>query len=241
MGGGAVLHSTGLALDALLDRLPQDTAYVSTRIVSGSALTGLLQDRGFTVVEHRRLYTGLLATLRRRLKQGGEQGLHYAPLAAFTGAANAGRQEEILAICRAVFDGRGHSRYFKDPVLLKRRPGLDYILAVMQRNFEFIPPEQVFLALDSDVSGPVVGFTILGQKPGLLGKVYSQLLSAVRPEHQGRGIYYGLTRIMASTLSGDIRLLNVTHAANAAIQRAYHNSGRIRLADTLVYRRLLNT
>ena len=86
----------GMALDALLDRLPRGTAYVSTRIVSDSALTGLLQDRGFTGVENRRLYTGLIAALRRRLKRGGEHGLHYAPLAAFTGAANAGRPTRVI-------------------------------------------------------------------------------------------------------------------------------------------------
>jgi hypothetical protein len=60
----------------------------------------------------------------------------------------------------------------------------------------------------------------------------------VRKVYRGRGIYRGLTHLLSQALPQDAMLLNVTHADNAAIQRAYQDSGRVYLADTVVLRRV---
>jgi hypothetical protein len=70
---------------------------------------------------------------------------------------------------------------------------------------------------------------------------YTQLLSAVRNVHRGKGVYAGLTKLLAEILPNESQLLNVTHAENHAMQRAYQNTGRLHYADTLVLRRILGS
>ena len=145
----------------------------------------------------------------------------------------------MLDICREAFGRKGFSRHFTDPFLLERRPGLDYILAAMQLNFDRLPPAGFLVALHGDADR-VAGFSVFGEKPGLTGATHTQLLSAVRADYRGRGVYGGLTRLLWQSLPRDATLLNVTHADNREMQSAYHKSGRVRLADTVILRRIFD-
>jgi ribosomal protein S18 acetylase RimI-like enzyme len=82
------------------------------------------------------------------------------------------------------------------------------------------------------------GFSILAERPGLEQEQYTQLLSAVRKDYRGKGVYAGLTRLLTEILPNEAQLLNVTHVDNYAMQRAYQDTGRQHYADTLVLRRV---
>ena len=110
----------------------------------------------------------------------------------------------------------------------------------MRLNFEWIPLNFILLALDTD-SGRLCGFSILSERTGLGRPHFSQLLSAVRNTYRGTGIYDGLTHQLAEILPHEAQLLNVTHAENHAMQRAYQNTGRLHYADTLVLRRIFGS
>jgi len=107
----------------------------------------------------------------------------------------------------------------------------------MALNFEQVTPSHFLVAVDIG-SGQVCGFSAVGKKPGLKEDTYTQLLSAVQKAYRGRGIYRGLTHLLSQTLPQDATLLNIVHTDNRAIQRAYRDSGRAHLADTVVLRRV---
>ena len=109
----------------------------------------------------------------------------------------------------------------------------------MKLNFEHVMPSHFLVAVDIRFDR-VCGFSAVGRKPGLNEELYTQLLSAVRKTYRGRGIYRGLTGLLSQTLPHDVPLLNVTHTDNRAMQRAYQDSGRVHLADTVVLRRVYN-
>jgi hypothetical protein len=144
---------------------------------------------------------------------------------------------QLLDICREAFGQQGFSRHFTDPFLLERRSGLDYILAVMQLNFERLRPVDFVVAID-DAVGRIVGFSVVGQKPGLTGASHTQLLSAVADEYRGREVYRSLTCALTLLLPRNATLLNVTQVGNGPMQRAYHLSGRVHVADTVLMRRV---
>jgi hypothetical protein len=110
----------------------------------------------------------------------------------------------------------------------------------MHLNFANISPRHFLLALDN-ADGTVCGFCVLGSKPAVNSKTFTQLLSITRPSHRRRGIYQGLSRLIGSAVSTSATLLNVTHAQNIAIQQAYQQSGRAHVADTVVIRRVLSS
>ena len=96
------------------------------------------------------------------------------------------------------------------------------------------------MALDAD-SGRLGGFSILSERPGLGQPQYTQLLSAVRKAYRGKGVYAGLTQLLTEILPNEAQLLNVTHAENHAMRRAYQKTGRLHYADTLVLRRIFGS
>jgi len=221
-----VRHLTGVA--------PWDNAYVACKVVEGEPLYHVLHRLGFEVVEHRRLY---LCKLRDFATNPGPRYNDEVRLTALDDVEKermATYQDQILDLCHEAF-AEGHSRHFRDPVLLKRCSGLRYILAVMALNFEHVLPEHFFVALDRERE-EVCGFSVVGHKPNLGDEVYTQLLSAVGEPWRGRGIYRGLSRRLTEVLPEEASLLNVTHVDNHAIQRAYRHSGREHLADTVVLR-----
>ena len=109
----------------------------------------------------------------------------------------------------------------------------------MALNFENVTPEHFLLAFDTGAS-QVRGFSAVGKKPGLEGNTYTQLISAVSRDHHCQGIYLGLTALLAEIFAQDVRLLNVTHATNRDMGKAYKDSGRIHLADTVILRRVFS-
>jgi hypothetical protein len=144
---------------------------------------------------------------------------------------------QILEICREVFGEQGYSRHFTDAFLREKLPGSSYITAAMRLNFARLDPGSFLVALDA-AHDRVCGFSVVGKKPGLIPSLYTQLLSAVRRDFQGREIYSGLSRMLVRKLPSEAMLLNVTHAGNHAIQAAYQRSGRVLLADTVIVRRV---
>lgn len=212
-------------------------AYVACKAVEGAPLAHALLDAGFQPIEHRKLYYCSVKELARNNRPFTNSSISFQSIADLPERDVALYHEQILDICSETFDRQGHSRHFTDPVLLERHPGITYTLAVMRHNFESLPPNQILLALDQE-AGQVCGFSVFGQKFGLEEQVYTQLLSAVRKRYQGQGIYGGLSDFLMQRLPAEARLLNVTHAENHAIQRAYQKSGRRHLADTVILRKM---
>ena len=103
--------------------------------------------------------------------------------------------------------------------------------------FERLPPAGFLVAVD-EAADRVAGFSVFGEKRGLTGATHTQLLSAVHGDFRGRGVYGGLTHLLGQSLPPEATLLNVTHIDNREMQSAYHKSGRIRLADTVIVRRV---
>ncbi len=220
-------------LQRFLERAPWSDAYVATKITPNDPLSQVLTAAGFEPVEHRCLYTCEVSKLRIS-RDRIDNSIDYRSLATIAASRRDGIREQILDICKEGFQ-RGHSRHFSDAFLRQRAPGLTYILDVMKRNFERVPLHFILLALDTD-SGHLCGFSILQQRPGLGKLQYTQLLSGVRKAYRGRGVYGGLTHLLTKALPAEARLVNVTHAENHAMRRAYRNTGRLHYADTLVLR-----
>ena len=101
----------------------------------------------------------------------------------------------------------------------------------MKLNFRYVPAHHFLVAIDRRVND-ICGFSVIGKK----GKHYKQLLSAVQQAYRGQGVYGALTSLLSQTLPQDATLLNVTHADNRAMQKAYRRSGRVHLVDTVVLR-----
>lgn len=226
-------------LRALVAKPPSRPGYVCSKVVAGEPLHAALLQAGFAPVESRRLFRARMADLLGEQGPGACADLRFTTLAALNQEDRCAHRAQLLDLCREAFGAAGFSRHFTDPHLFRRRPGLDYILAVMQLNFERLRPADFVVAVD-DRTGRIVGFSVVAAKPGLTGASHTQLLSAVAATHRGRGVYRGLTRALARLLPGDATLLNVTHVANQPMQRAYALSGRTHLADTLVMRRMFD-
>jgi len=110
----------------------------------------------------------------------------------------------------------------------------------MDLNLKEIPPAHFLLAVDERTKS-VYGFSVIGNKIGLTGDNYTQLLSAVREQYRGQGIYRNLINFLSQKSPPEASLFNVTHIDNHKIQRAYAASGRMHLADTVVLRRVLES
>ena len=231
-------HSLQKILQQYLRQVPWSHAYVAVKVVQEEPLYQVLTDAGFEQVEQRCLYKSNVSNLQ--ISQDSlDHSIQYQSLAAIAADQRDSVREQILEICKEGFQ-QGYSRHFVDGFLLQRVPGLTYILNVMQLNFERVPLHLVLLALDTD-SNRLCGFSILSERSGSGKPHYTQLLSATRKACRGKGVYAGLTRLLTETLPGDARLLNVTHAENHAMQRAYQNTGRLHYADTLVLRRIFGS
>lgn len=231
-------HSLQEILQQFLERVPWSHAYVATKVVQGEPLCQVLSDAGFEPVEHRCLYKSKVSKLQishDRLNNS----VQYQSLAAIGTHQRDRLREQILEICTESFQ-QGYSRHFTDGFLLQRVPGLSYMLDVMKLNFERIPLHHFLLALDTD-SGRVCGFTILRERPGLEKPRHHQLLSAVGKAYRGKGVYAGLTQLLTEILPNEAQLLNVTHAENHLMRRAYENTGRRHYADTRVLRRIFGS
>ena len=231
-------HSLQEILQQFLERVPWSHAYVATKVVQGEPLCQVLSDAGFEPVEHRRLYKSKVSKLQISHDKLNNS-VQYQSLAAIGTHQRDRLREQILEICKEGFQ-RGYSRHFVDGFLLQRAPGLTYILDVMKRNFERVPLHLILLALDVD-SDRLGGFSILSERPGLGQPQYTQLLSAVRKAYRGKGVYAGLTQLLTEILPNEAQLLNVTHAENHAMRRAYQKTGRLHYADTLVLRRIFGS
>jgi GNAT superfamily N-acetyltransferase len=209
--------------------------YLFGKVVKGEPLSESLLQLGFEKVEHRRMFRCQVRDLAfkgnglppDRFSILGLEGMPQGHLGRI--------RRQIKSLCEDAFRNTGFSRHFTDPVLLERLSGQEYISAVMELNFRHVPLEGFLLALDSWTQ-EVCGFTVVGRKPGLGRATYTQLLSAVRETHRGKGIYQALSQLLSQRLPRDATLLNVVQAANQAIQRAYQGSGREHLADTYVLR-----
>ncbi len=224
-------------IDQLLDALPRGAIYLFSRMVRTEPLYPALLELGFEEVEQRRLYRTRVCDLAGREMSSFDGSLRFASLADLAHDQLGPAREEIFQICREVFGEKGHSRHFTDPFLLERLPGIAYITAAMDLNFRRQKPGAFLLALDRETTR-VLGFSVVGEKAGLIPGMYTQLLSAVRKEYQGRDIYAGISQLLKKTLPREATLLNVTHEGNSAIQAAYRRSGRVHLADTVVVRRI---
>ena len=232
-----LLETVNRETHRILSSPPWGDAYVSAKLVKGELLYKLFERLGFREVENRRLFSCKIKDLESDADSARfEGGIQFTSLSEVAVEQVAVYQKQILDICREAFKN-GYTRHFSDSFLLERRPGLDYILAVMELNFKHVDPAHFLIAVDNNLSR-VCGFSAIGQKSGLKGNIYTQLLSGVSKEYRGRGIYRGLTRLLSRTFPPDAGLLNVTHVANQKIQRAYKDSGRIHVADTVLLRRV---
>ncbi len=214
-----------------------ENVYISAKLVKHEPFYKVLVKHGFEEVEHRRLYICKIKALKSEKLSYINDDIKYTSLASTPKKQFPEFQGQILNICEKAFGSKGLSRHFCDPFLLGRQSGKNYILSVMALNFTHVPLNQFLIATDSDLK-QIYGFSVVGKKPGLKGDVYSQLLSAIRKEYRGKGIYRGLTVNLYQSFPKDATLLNVTHVANDKIQRAYNESGRQHLSDTVILRRV---
>lgn len=225
------------AIDRFLSAVPSHPAYVYSKLVAGEPLYDVLRRAGFDEVEQRQLYRCSIAGLTAREGRHDDVNVGYQTLTQIPTARHESYRQQLLDICAESFQSGG-SRHFRDSFLTDRVPGVDYILAVMRSNFAHVPPEGFLLAVDR-AGGELLGFSVVARKSGMRAQTYTQLLSAVRASSRGRGIYGGLTTLLAKTFPPGATLLNVTHAQTTAIHRAYRDTGRVHFADTSLVRRVL--
>lgn len=226
------------SIHKLTSEFSTQSAYIYAKTVDSEPLNIELLRMGFEAVEHRCLYKCRIGDLAVSTPSKVGSGVEYLSLAQLSRNMHPHYQEQILDVCKESFK-TGSSRHFVDPHLTKRIVGIEYILAIMRLNFEKVTPDGFLLAIDQN-TGAVAGFSVVGKKPTLEEQTYTQLLSAVRSSYRGSGIYRGLTRLLAHTYPEDALLLNVTHIQNESIQRAYQDSGRTHLADTIIVRRFFD-
>jgi hypothetical protein len=219
----------------LVAAIPWPECYLLAKVVPRGLLHDALAECGFAEVERRSLYRTRVGDVSAASPGSG---FVFTTMAEVEPGARARYRGEMLEICAEAF-ASGHSRHFKDPFLLARAPGLAYIRAAMQLNFERVDAAFLLLATDP-VGDRLCGFSVVGPKRGLPGETFTQLLTGVREEYRGRGVYQGLTGLLKRALPPDGVLLNATHADNAAMEAAYRRSGRIHLADTVVLRRVFD-
>jgi hypothetical protein len=224
-------------LRRLIASPPWGTGYLFSRVLKTEPLYAEAMAAGFCEVEQRRLYKTHIQNILPGIQSHRDDNIRFLSLDEMDPERHELLRAQILEICHDVFGERGYSRHFTDAFLWEKLPGSSYIAAAMKLNFSRLGPDSFLLALD-DTEGCVCGFSVVGEKPGLIPGLYTQLLSAVRREYQGREIYSGFTRLLTRKLPPEATLLNVTHAANHAIQAAYQRSGRILLAETVIVRRI---
>jgi len=235
LSSGALQEFITTSLHWITSRLSVQSAYISAKLVADEPLGVELLGRGFEVVECRCLYKCRVGDLIVSSPSHVGSEINYLSLAQLPTESHSHYQEQIIDICNESFQ-TGSSRHYIDPHLTRQISGLEYILSVMRLNFKTVAPDCFLLAVDES-AGAIAGFTVIGKKPSLVEKTYTQLLSAVRSSYRGSGIYRGLTRFLAYTFPADAFLLNVTHIQNKSIQRAYQDSGRKHLANTVVVRK----
>ena len=223
-------------LRQLFEILPWDTAYIYTKVVKEEPLFYTLLQFGFEEVEFRRIYMCKVRDLISKPLWSSLKSIIFTSLAAISPEQLSQYREQIFNICCQAFE-KGYTRHFSDPFLLSRLSGFTYILRSMELNFNRVAPSHFLLAVDTGSDQPC-GFSVVGIKPGLGENIYTQLLSAVKKTYRGRGIYRGLTQLLSETLPQEAILLNITHVGALAMQRAYQDSGRFHLADTVVLRRV---
>ncbi len=224
-------------ISTLLSEAPAEGAYIFAKVVAEEPLHAALTDAAFEAVEHRRIYKCKVGDLLSGQESNVVSGIRFVTLEQVPADMRADVQEQVIGICRESFN-TGNTRHFKDSFLRGRLPGTEYIVAVMKLNFSHLAAKSFLIAID-DHTDEVCGFSVVGSKHGLGTDTYTQLLSAVNPAYRGRGIYRGLTNLLATKFPTEATLLNVTHVETESIQRAYAGSGRIHLADTLLLRRVL--
>ncbi len=210
-------------------------SYLFSRVVKPEPLYATLLEWGFQEVEMRCIYRTQVGVLAGK-QSAPDESIRFASLAEIAQDQRGCFREQIFELCAEAFR-QGYSRHFTDPFLWARRPGLAYIVAAMNLNFERLDPDAFLLAVDGN--SRLCGFSVVGKKPGLTSQTYTQLLSAVRTSHQDRRVYQGMTQFLVERLPRDAVLLNATHAGNTAMRNAYERSGRAHLADTVVMRRII--
>jgi len=213
--------------------------YVFSKVLREEPLHDALVRCEFKEVEQRKLY----GCRFRDLRQSGDwkssfEELDFLALEKLNALDPGEAREQVLGLCRSSFKN-GYTRHFADSALREKKPGLDYILALMELNFRIVPPENILVAFDRERKS-ICGFSIIGRKPRIEGASYSQLLSAVSPDYRGRGVYRKLSFLAGEIFPPDALLLNVTHSDNLKIQRAYRGSGRMHIADTCILRRVFS-
>jgi hypothetical protein len=224
-------------VDRLVAAIPWPECYLLAKVVRGELLYDALTANGFDEVEQRSMYWTRVSQLIA--PSPGSSDIVFATLADADPRTHDRYRDEMLDICAEGFE-KGHSRHFRDPFLLARAPGLDYIRSVMRLNFEHVAPGFQLLAIDS-VRDLLCGFSIVGAKRGLAAETFTQLLTGVRREYRGRGVYQGVTGMLKQMLPSDGVLVNATHSGNTAMEAAYRRSGRQHLADTVVLRRVFGS
>jgi ribosomal protein S18 acetylase RimI-like enzyme len=238
-GDPKLMEQVGGLASQMGDDPPWGSGYVSAKLVRGEPPFEALLSMGFVPVEHRRIFRCRVRDLAARQVAQPQDRLVFTSLAAVDTERLKFCREQILGICRQAFEERGMSRHFTDPILLARLPGIVYIMALMEENFEHVPLDRFLVAIEP-ATDEVCGFSAIGRKPGLGEATFTQLLSAVHETYRGQGVYRGLTRLLSETLPQDATLLNVVQTGNHAMQRAYQGSGRLHLADTVVLRRVFD-
>jgi hypothetical protein len=220
----------------LVGTVPWPECYLLAKVVRGEILHGALVASGFEEVERRSLYRTCVGDLVAPSSDSRE--LRFTTMADVEPEARGRCRDEMMEICAEAFE-HGHSRHFSDPFLLARAPGLEYLRGAMQLNFDHVVPGFQLLVFDP-ARERLCGFSFVGTRRGLPAETFTQLLTGVRREYQGRGVYQGFTSLLKRTLPRDGVLVNATHADNAAMEAAYRRSGRSHLADTVVLRRVFH-
>jgi hypothetical protein len=211
-------------------------SYLFSRVVRSEPLYRALLGYGFHQVEERCIYRTLIGNIAEQRAEANESIL-CTSLDKIAREQHGSLHEQMISLSEQAFKEKGHSRHFTDPFLSDRTPGCAYIVAAMQLNFERLSPSSFLLALMKD--SLLCGFSVFGKKSGLDLETFTQLLSAVRKDYQGRQVYQSMTRLLIASLPPNAVLLNATHAGNAKMQVAYKRSGRMHLADTVALRRIV--
>jgi hypothetical protein len=227
---GPLLEGVAAGLKRLLSTLAFPQCYLLAKVCRNELTRGVLQKLGFLEVEARRLYRTRIGDLLAS-KMAREPEISCATLADCPMEKRSRFREQVFDICEETFGRQGYSRHFHDPFLLNRLPGIVYIRAAMQRNFERIGPRSFYLALDTGLDR-VCGFSVIVRKSSFEAETYTQLLSAVREQYQNRHVYQGITGLMQEQLPLDAVVVNATHDGNLAMAAAYERSGRVFLATT---------
>jgi len=219
-----------------LAAIPWPACYLMAKVVRGGLLHDALAGHAFEEVERRSLYRTPVGDLVA--PSPASSGLVFTTMADLEPDVHDRYREEMLEICAEAFE-HGHSRHFHDSFLLARASGLDYIRGAMRLNVDHVAPGFFLLAIDP-AHDRLSAFSVVGSKRGLAEETFTQLLTGVRREYRGQGVYQGLTGLLKRVLPREGVLVNATHADNAAMEAAYRRSGRIHVSDTVVLRRVFS-